>query len=405
MISISSRIIVGLFIGWLPALAHAANTASNHAAIKHAASVGTVIFVHGEVWQQQPEQAEVLLHKGDVLQTGASLRTGAEGHAHIRWADQGFTSLKPKSQLQIVAFQRATATAPAQVKFELRAGTGRFVTGQIGEANKAAFRLNTPLAAIGIRGTDFAVAVAEASTVVAINRGEIVLAPLSANCLASAFGPCNDALALSLSARQRDQVIELNLSGKPFLRQKTEQDASLRQELPAPTQAVTVSSEPVLAELDWRHWTGAPDQALTAQGYAVAANNEVFSLYRKTDPIDLPMLGVVSFKPVGSEAYAVSASGMRLPATLSDMRLAVDFDQQRFDTGFVWTHEGNALSYQAKGDLLPKGIMQIDPNNAAFVSFYGLLSSRAKETAYIFEALTDSDLRALGLIRWQSNLR
>lgn len=370
-----------------------------------AEAAGTVIFVHGDAWVTPPGQPEKPLRKGDDLPVGASIRTGTPGHVHIRWADQGFTGMKPKSQLYIVAFQRESKQLPAQVKFELRDGVARFITGEIGQANKAAFRLNTPLAAIGIRGTDFTIEVGEHATVAAINRGEIVMSPFSDACLAADFGPCHGGSAMSLSALQSDQVLELNTTGKLFLRKKTEQDAGLRLDLSSVSKPETLKSEGQPVELSWRHWQGRPDEALIEQGYQVAASNDVFSLYRKTEPIDLPTLGVVSFSPVYSEAYAVNALGARESAVLSNMNLTVNFDQQRFKTAFVWQYAGNALSYAAEGDLLPKGIMQIDPNTPGFNSFYGLLSSRAKETAYIFEAGTGSDLRALGLIRWQSQAR
>ncbi|MFM8637711.1 MAG: ATP-binding cassette domain-containing protein, partial [Betaproteobacteria bacterium] len=51
----------------------------------------------------------------------------------------------------------------------------RSITGQWGEAAKDRFRLNTPLAAIGVKGTDFAVRVEPDKTAAAVYTGAIVL--------------------------------------------------------------------------------------------------------------------------------------------------------------------------------------------------------------------------------------
>jgi hypothetical protein len=62
------------------------------------------------------------------------------------------------------------------------------------------FRLNTPLVAIGIKGTDFVTQASAQSAVVLVNQGAIVLAPLDANCRADAFGPCGTSRSRELGA-------------------------------------------------------------------------------------------------------------------------------------------------------------------------------------------------------------
>ena len=76
------------------------------------------------------------------------------------------------------------------VKFTLEAGVTRAVSGEAARAARQRFRLNTPIAAIGVRGTDFVVSADAATTRALVNEGAIVLAPFSEGCKIEALGPC-----------------------------------------------------------------------------------------------------------------------------------------------------------------------------------------------------------------------
>src|SRR5690606_30187211 len=77
-----------------------------------------------------------------------------------------------------------------RVRYRLEDGVARSITGAVGESNKEAFRLNTPVAAVGVRGTDFVVATNAATSRVAVNSGAVVVAALGGQCAADAFGSC-----------------------------------------------------------------------------------------------------------------------------------------------------------------------------------------------------------------------
>ena len=96
------------------------------------------------------------------------------------------------------------------VKFSLLQGTARAISGKAAEAAKDKFRLNTPIAAIGVRGTDFVVSVSQTSVRAMVNQGAIVLAPYSAQCSALGAGPC-DSNAVELDSNEL-QILEFNTS-------------------------------------------------------------------------------------------------------------------------------------------------------------------------------------------------
>jgi hypothetical protein len=63
--------------------------------------------------------------------------------------------------------------------------------------------MNTPIAAIGVRGTDFVVSANSRSTRALVNEGAIIMAPYSSECSSDALGPCAvDAVELSQNTLQ-----------------------------------------------------------------------------------------------------------------------------------------------------------------------------------------------------------
>jgi len=70
-------------------------------------------------------------------------------------------------------------------------GTARAVSGNAAKAARQRFRLNTPIAAIGVRGTDFVVTTTATLMTVLVNEGAVVVAPFSDECAAQGFGPCS----------------------------------------------------------------------------------------------------------------------------------------------------------------------------------------------------------------------
>jgi len=172
--------------------------------------VGSVSLVIGRAFSKSlHNQDYTRLVTGALLYEGDSLKTESSGHVHVQLRDSGVISIRPNSELQIEVFQFDENNPQASsVKFNLIHGTSRSVSGTAAESAKHRFRLNTPIAAIGVRGTDFVVSATSDSLMTLVNQGGIVVAPFSEQCSAQGFGPCSfNAVELN---DQSMQVIEFN---------------------------------------------------------------------------------------------------------------------------------------------------------------------------------------------------
>jgi len=128
---------------------------------------------------------------------------------HVRFVDQGLVSVRPQSTLEILRYDYdAGNPAESAVKLNLVEGVARSISGEAAKEAKQNFRMNTPIAAIGVRGTDFVVSASPQAVRAIVNEGAIVMAPFSSVCSAETFGPCSQN-ALEL-AGGTSQIIEIN---------------------------------------------------------------------------------------------------------------------------------------------------------------------------------------------------
>jgi hypothetical protein len=94
------------------------------------------------------------------ITSGATVTTGAGAQAVLRFDDGQSVVLNQNTEFRIVDFRYSEA-APSQDRsvFDLLRGAARFVTGAIGRRNPNAFQARAPQATIGVRGTDFMIAI------------------------------------------------------------------------------------------------------------------------------------------------------------------------------------------------------------------------------------------------------
>lgn len=175
-------------------------------------SVGEVSLVLGRAYLERDE-ARVLIEAGAKVRVGDRVFTEAGGHVHVRFVDDALVSVRPSSTLDVVRYDYdASKPENSAVKFELSEGVARAISGEAAKSARERFRMNTPIAAIGVRGTDFVVSANSRSTRALVNEGAIVMAPYSSECSSEALGPCAvDAVELSQNSLQ---VLELG-SGNP----------------------------------------------------------------------------------------------------------------------------------------------------------------------------------------------
>ena len=168
-------LVVSLAAPWFSG---AAGVRLSGAGLAHAqaAAAGEVSFVAGIVQASAGGPARDL-KVGDVVSQGDALVTGATGHLHIRTVDKGFLALRPNSRARIELYEFAPGNpAGTRIRLTLDAGVMRSVSGEGAQAARQNFRLNTPVAAIGIRGTDFSVSTTDALTRAVVRSGAIVVA-------------------------------------------------------------------------------------------------------------------------------------------------------------------------------------------------------------------------------------
>ena len=96
------------------------------------------------------------LQRGDSVFEGDTLRSGPRGRAQVRFTDRGILSVRPDSELALDRYRDDAASPAASAQqVSLPRGGFRAQTGRIAERNRAGYRVQTPVAVIGIRGTVF----------------------------------------------------------------------------------------------------------------------------------------------------------------------------------------------------------------------------------------------------------
>ena len=176
------------------------------------AAVGEVSLVLGRAYLERDNGRE-RIEAGSKVHVGDRVFTEAGGHVHVRFVDDALVSVRPSSTLDVVRYDYDAAKPESSaVKFELSEGVARAISGDAAKSARQRFRMNTPIAAIGVRGTDFVVSANSRSTRALVNEGAIIIAPYSSECSSEALGPCVvDAVELSQNTLQ---VLELG-SGNP----------------------------------------------------------------------------------------------------------------------------------------------------------------------------------------------
>ena len=118
-------------------------------------SVGTLKFVRGDVTIVDDAGQSQRAQTGASLIRNERVVTGAGGIAVIRLHDDSRMVLRPDSDFRVKQLVRSGSNSNQSAILDLLRGGLRLVTGLVGRANPEAYRLNTPVATIGIRGTEF----------------------------------------------------------------------------------------------------------------------------------------------------------------------------------------------------------------------------------------------------------
>jgi hypothetical protein len=138
-------------------------------------AVGRVEFVVGSVNALGQDGNARSLAKGGEINNGDTIQT-IDGRAQIRFSDGGYISLQPNTEFKVEDYTyNGKADGSEKGFFSLVKGGLRAITGAIGHTNKQAYRVNTPVATIGIRGTEYLAQFNNARLLVKVGNGAVYL--------------------------------------------------------------------------------------------------------------------------------------------------------------------------------------------------------------------------------------
>ena len=416
-----------------------------------AGEAGRIVFVSGTVHSGSHVTAV-----GDAIQEGDELVTGKDGYIYMKTIDDGLLIVRPSSRARIAAYHVDRENpSNTRVKLELLSGVARSVSGTAVKQARQNFRFNTPVAAIGVRGTDFTVFTDQETSNVTVLSGAIVVSGFGGTCLPAGGGPCEHPASRELAAGQAGQMLQVrrgqaapqlvtgssvtpdslasprsdepsgksggnaSLSEPGLDAQKAalllEQTKGLHQtDVASPPVPPTVApADPVVVvpagpQISWGRWTAVLNQpanidtgALVAAGGKRVATNSFYTIVRGKGDWEVPLQGGVGFVLRDGEAFVMdSATRAQSPANMQNGQLNFDFGKKTFDTSFDLKTGSETFKLQSTGNVGSNGeftgnSMLIRPNNMAVSGQLGPDSA-----AYIFNSRLDDKRTANGVTFW-----
>jgi len=406
-----------------------------------AADAGKIIFVAGAAKVAGQDAA-----LGASVQEGQLLHTGADGYVYIQTIDDGLFILRPNTEARIASYHVDSANpANTRIKLELLSGVARSQSGHAVKLARQNFRFNTPVAAIGVRGTDFTVFTDSDTSRVAVLSGAVTVSGFEGACRPEGSGPCEGGSGHELSAAQRGLLLQIrrgqavpqlmqgsalspdvqapprpdepgrngggtalnssdpNLDAKKNSNFQSQVPAIAPVIAPPPVDIVTPPPElapPLVGQnaappqaVTWGRWATlanvAPTSGLSKDDAYLLASNETYALFlsKSGTPYSLPVRGSAAFVMTGSEAYVRdSDTQVKTLATLQNGQLAVDFGKASYTTSFDVLDQGNRYKMGASGSVRSDGIFMSYnqyalPNN---MQINGALSGDGTAT-YLFQ--------------------
>ena len=418
-----------------------------------AGEVAHIVYTAGEA-----KVAGRLAQVGGNVSEGDALVTGGDGYLYLKTRDNGFFILRPNSSGQIVSYQIDTKDpSNNRIKLELQQGVARHISGEGVKNSRQNFRFNTPVAAIGVRGTDFTVFSSAETTRVAVLSGGVVVSPLSGECTASGSGPCDGALSRELFAEKSGHTLQIDRGQVPVLLRGLDKApdaiAPPRANEPkanspatgatmpnsaAVTNAETNLLEPLkidainqvvslaltrttesvvpppaiapLAPLIWGRWQAVLDKSIEVDVASLQANNQLIAtnnyyaiMRNRETPWQAPVQSSAAFSVQDSQAMIQNqTSGKLTPAKVENGLLQVDFAKSSFFTKFDLVNQNERFVLQNRGEVSADGRLYggnqfLLPNN---MDVRGALSSDSKTAAYLFQSRLDQQRLATGVILW-----
>jgi hypothetical protein len=401
--------------------------------VVHAQPVGQVSLMLGDA-QVMREGAVLKLQKGDAVLVGDRLLTQENGLLQLTMHDGALFSLRANTRIELACYE------PACMKVNLLQGEMRQITGEQAKANKERFRLNTPVAAIGVRGTDFITKTTLQDTYVRVLEGAVVAAPFEASCTATGLGVCTTDKAVLLSAADRF-ILHIQPQGAPVVMpgdgglQASAQPhesvppsvAGVQAKLAADNVIYLLKDHPEMLKAMQVSWNGyspsvvptdtpalqystwntsengmATSYPKASVGKEPVVANAQYVLWRDEQRQYMPAQGIIEYGLSASQASIINVqTNATQMAQISQGNLAINFDNRQFTTSLqVKPAMGEALNIQAVG-LLTRNDGLFSANTFGGGNLSGALSTDNKQAAYtLTQPLNWQVLQAI--TQWQA---
>ena len=412
------------------------------ASLVQAGEAGRIVFVAGDV-----HIAGQRIALGHAVQEGDELATGAGGYAYMKTVDNGFLILRPNTRARITAYHIDRQNpAQSRIKLELLNGVARSISGEAVKQARQNFRFNTPVAAIGVRGTDFTVFTDQQTSRVVVISGGVVVSGFTGVCGPEGSGPCEGVTSRELFSGQIGQLLQVSrgqavpqllpsngLSPDVTAPPRPDEPSGRRSATGAPVTLSNAdlsldaqkSANPLLLnalpnappepqrQIIWGRWATVLDQAGNIDiAKIVGAKGEILALspyfaVLRTSGVDwqTPVQGTLGFALQQSEAYILNESSRALaPARLENGQLQVDFARASFATSFdLVSQQSERFKFQAQGGVARDGRLLGDgqfarPTNMAVSGAIG--PQNGGNAAYIFQGRIDDNRLGTGVTSW-----
>lgn len=135
--------------------------------------VGRVVWVKGNLLATMPNKEERNLKKDSIIYLKDTLATDNSSSAQVVFSDKTLMTFRPDTTFSVDQYEfnpKAKKSVGKYVMSLLRGGF-RTITGLIAQKNPVDYKVNTPVATIGVRGTDFSVALKDGELLMAQYEG------------------------------------------------------------------------------------------------------------------------------------------------------------------------------------------------------------------------------------------
>lgn len=394
---------------------------------------GEVMFVSGRAELLRANGQAVAVSKGLALLEGDEVRTQADSHVYVRMRDGGLLVVRPASELHVDRW-RFDASRPqdSEIKYTLENGVARHVSGQGAKAAREKFRFNTPMAAIGVRGTDFTALASPSLTRVTVQSGGVIVNGIGGSCRADGLGPCEGPSAVELFATAKDKLVQVRVgdrrpevidansispdklrapaASEPVAAQPSALPVSVADSRGTDVVNQVIPEKPDPAIAVWGRWasiaagdTGVVDAQTILKGRNLVAINNLYVLATDSgaQPMALPGDGVAKFQLVTHDGYITDRTGgPALPSTASNASLSVDFGTRRFETSMNVSAGAIGTQIAAKGSVDSSGQFVSDVF-ATPSTVQGIVGGRdASQAMYLYNRVIDSRYTATGATTW-----